>query len=73
MTMKIKKLDPRAKIPTRSTAGSAGMDLCALLDEPLTVAPGGPRYRPHRHRHPLTLPGNSGADLRPQWLGGQTR
>ena len=32
-----------------------------------------PRYRPHRHRHPLTLPGNSGADLRPQWLGGQTR
>ena len=41
MTMKIKKLDPRAKIPTRSTAGSAGMDLCALLDEPLTVAPGG--------------------------------
>ena len=41
MTLKIKKLDPRAKIPTRSTAGSAGMDLCALLDEPLTVAPGG--------------------------------
>ena len=41
MTMKIKKLDPRAKIPTRSTAGSAGMDLCALLDEPLTVALGG--------------------------------
>ena len=37
MTLKIKKLDPRAKIPTRSTAGSAGMDLCALLDEPLTA------------------------------------
>ena len=41
MTVQFNKVDPRAKIPTRSTAGSAGMDLCALLDEPLTVAPGG--------------------------------
>lgn len=41
MTLKIKKLNPDAKLPVRSTPGSAGMDLCALLEEPLTVAPGG--------------------------------
>lgn len=37
MTIKIKKLSENAKVPERATAGSAGMDLCALLDEPLTL------------------------------------
>ncbi len=41
LTLKIKKLDPRAVLPTRATPGSAGMDLYALLDKPLTVPPGG--------------------------------
>lgn len=40
MELKIKRLDERAQLPVRATAGSAGMDLHALLDEPLTLAPG---------------------------------
>ena len=40
MILKIKRLDERAQIPRRATAGSAGMDLHALLDGPLTLAPG---------------------------------
>ena len=41
MKLYVKRLDPRAKLPVRSTAGSAGADLHALLDEALTVEPGG--------------------------------
>lgn len=40
MELKIKRLDERAQLPVRATAGSAGMDLHALLDEPLTLTPG---------------------------------
>lgn len=40
MTLKIRKTDPRAQLPVRSTSGSAGMDLHALLDAPLTIHPG---------------------------------
>ena len=36
----IKKLDPRAVLPTYGTPGAAGADLYALLDAPLTIAPG---------------------------------
>lgn len=39
-TLKIKKLDPDAKVPERATSGSAGLDLCALLNEPLTLSCG---------------------------------
>ena len=38
-TVKYKQLDPRAKAPAYATAGAAAADLCALLDEPLTLAP----------------------------------
>lgn len=41
MQLKVKRTDPRAQLPVRSTSGSAGMDLRAVLDEPLTLAPGG--------------------------------
>lgn len=40
MEIKIKKLRENAKIPKRATAGSAGMDLYACIDEPITLAPG---------------------------------
>ena len=39
MTVSCKKLDPRATLPAYATPGAAAADLCALLDEPMTVAP----------------------------------
>ena len=39
-TVRCKKLDPRAKLPAYATPGAAAADLCALLDEPLTITPG---------------------------------
>lgn len=40
MKLTFKKLDPKAVIPSRATAGSAGLDLCACLDEPVTLEAG---------------------------------
>ena len=40
MDVKIKKLDPRAKLPQYGSAAAAGADLYALLESPVTVAPG---------------------------------
>ena len=37
--LKIKKLRDNARIPFRATEGSAGMDLYACIDEPVTVEP----------------------------------
>lgn len=39
-TLKMKKVSENAIIPKRATAGSAGLDLCACIDEPLTVKAG---------------------------------
>ena len=39
ITVNYKVLDPRAKAPAYATPGSAAADLCAVLDEPLTLAP----------------------------------
>ena len=41
MILKIKKLREGAVIPKRATPGSAGYDLYACIDEPLTVEAGG--------------------------------
>lgn len=38
-TVRYKLLDPRAKAPLYATPGAAAADLCALLDEPLTITP----------------------------------
>lgn len=38
--IRVKKLHPRAKLPTYGSAEAAGADLYACLDEPVTVAPG---------------------------------
>lgn len=37
MELKIKKVRENAKIPTRGTEGSAGMDLYACINEPITL------------------------------------
>ena len=39
MKLTFKKLNENAVIPSRATSGSAGMDICACLDEPVTLAP----------------------------------
>ena len=36
----VKKLDPRAKVPTYGSADAAGADLYALTDGPVTIGPG---------------------------------
>lgn len=38
--VKIRKLSPEAKLPVYGSAAAAGADLHALLDSPLTLAPG---------------------------------
>ena len=40
ITIKVKKLDPRAILPSRGSPFSAGADLHACMDAPVTVAPG---------------------------------
>lgn len=39
ITVNYKVLDARAKVPAYATPGSAAADLCAVLDEPLTLQP----------------------------------
>lgn len=39
-TLKFKKTDPRAVVPTQSTPGAAGYDMCACLEVPVTIYPG---------------------------------
>ena len=39
MKLFVKRLDPRVQLPAYQTPGAAAMDLAALLDEPVTIAP----------------------------------
>ncbi len=39
-TVHVKKLHPKAMLPTYGSAGAAGADLYACLEEPVTIAPG---------------------------------
>ena len=36
----IKKLDPKAKLPSYKTEGSSGMDIMALTENPIRISPG---------------------------------
>ncbi|MBQ6756351.1 MAG: dUTP diphosphatase [Oscillospiraceae bacterium] len=38
--IKVKKLDPRASLPSRSSLTAAGADLRVVLDKPVTINPG---------------------------------
>ncbi len=40
MKLKFKKLNEKAIIPTRATASSVGLDICACLDESVTLMSG---------------------------------
>ena len=40
INLSVKRLSPKAVIPQYATPGSAGMDLHACIDQPLTIAPG---------------------------------
>lgn len=40
MQLQIQRLSPNAKLPTRATEGSAGYDLYAALDEPISIPVG---------------------------------
>lgn len=40
MILNFQKLRDQAIVPERATVGSAGLDLCACLDAPVTILPG---------------------------------
>ena len=40
MVLRMKRLRPQAQLPQRQTAGSAGYDLCACVQEPVVLEPG---------------------------------
>ncbi len=46
MQMRVKKLNPKAKLPTYGTSQSAGADLYVCLEEPVTIGPGDTAFLP---------------------------
>lgn len=46
MKLKLKKIRENAVIPARATSGSAGFDLCACIDAPVTIEAGEIRLIP---------------------------
>ena len=59
MELKIKKLKKNAKLPKRSTPGSAGMDLYACIDKEIIIKPGDLKVIPTGIA--IALPDNSHA------------
>ena len=64
MKIKIKKLRPSAVIPSYSTFGSSGADVCAAIDEPVTIHPGETKIVPLGFS--LSFPQGFGAFLLPR-------
>ncbi len=46
MQMRVKKLNPKAKLPTYGTNQSAGADLYVCLEKPVTIGPGDTAFLP---------------------------
>lgn len=46
MQLQVQRLSPNAKLPTRATEGSAGYDLYAALDKPISIPAGAIRRIP---------------------------
>lgn len=44
--IKVKKLHPAARLPSRNTEGDAGLDLSAAIDVPVVVDPGVRKWVP---------------------------
>ena len=49
--LKVKKVRENAKLPTRATEGSAGLDLYACIEEPITLNKGDKSSNSHRNCH----------------------
>ena len=71
MKLQVKILDPRlsAQFPAYATPGSAGLDLRACLDAPLTIAPGATHLIPTGLAVHLADPGYAGLILPRSGLG----
>lgn len=71
--LKIKAVSPlmgeKFPLPAYATAGAAAMDLCACMEEPVTLAPGGRQgYPPQVSPSPCGA-GVCGAGVQPQRHG----
>jgi len=62
--LRVKRLRPSASLPSYQTPGSAGMDLCAALDEPVVLQPGDRRIIPTGIA--VAAPENVVLDVRPR-------
>lgn len=57
--LKVQRLNPHAQLPKRATPASAGADLCACLEQPLTLSAGGQ----------AVIPTGIAAEIAPGWAG----
>ena len=62
--LKIKKINPNAKVPFYATAGASGMDLYAANEEPITLKPLERKLIPTGLQ--IELPKNYEAQIRPR-------
>ena len=71
--LKVKAVSPlmgtKFPLPAYATAGAAAMDLCACMEEPVTLAPGGRQGIPTGIAIALPGAGVCGAGVQPQRHG----
>ena len=67
----IKKLNPKAKLPSYKTSGSSGMDLMALIDNTLTIKPNQSVLVPTGLS--IAIPDDTEVQIRPRsWLAAKS-